>query len=109
MPFLAAIEIDQRQTVISASDKLKEMLGGSYHIAETVKSVYKKLAGATSTGVVMPVSGATWLTSNDFAELGKILWMCREEIVERLDLLSTFAIVEYSDLDEGKKDLEEKI
>ncbi len=109
MPFLAAIEVDQRQTIISASDKLKEMMGGSYNIAGTVREITETLAASPNTRLVMPVSGATWLTSSDFSELSRILWKCRGKIVEDLDLPCTFAIVSYHDFDQGKKELEAKV
>jgi len=109
MPYLAAISVDQRQTVISASDKLKEMLGGSYTIAHTKEVVEEIIPSGSSTQVVMPVSGDVWLSSTDLGELKRILWECRRKIVEELDLPCTFSIVEYDDLDIAKKPFEEQI
>ena len=57
----------------------------------------------------MPVSGAIWLSSTDLADLSAVLWGLREQIVNKLDLPSTFAIVEYPDFNAGKKALERRV
>lgn len=95
VPYLAAIEVDHRQDIITATDKLKEMLGGSWHIEDTVRSVISLLGPAKSTRMVLPVSGAVWLASEDLAELTGVLFSCRKSIVEDLGLPTTFAIEFY--------------
>ena len=101
MSFLAAIEVDRRQQVIAATDKLKEILGGSWNIEDTVNFFQELSIPPAATRLLQPVSGAVWLTSTDEAELRNVVWQFRQKLVETLELPCTFAIVEYQDLDAG--------
>ncbi|MGA2185409.1 MAG: hypothetical protein ABSH47_20500 [Bryobacteraceae bacterium] len=110
MPYLAAVEVDQRQHIIGSTDKLKEMLGASWHIGATVPGALDALQDAAHTRIVMPVSGALWLTSTSLPELAGILAQIRAQVVEELNLPSTFAIVEYTDdFNQGRKELEKRV
>jgi hypothetical protein len=109
MRYLAAIEVDRRQQVITASDKLKEILGGSWNIEETVAWISKPDVGHDRVSLLMPVSGAIWLSSPDLEALQRVVWRFREELVDKLELSSTFAIVEYDDLDQGRRDADARI
>jgi hypothetical protein len=111
MAFLAAIEVDQRQRIITSADKLKEMLGGSWTIEETGKLV-KDVLGAQPRKVeaIKVASGDIWLRAERLDDLSACLQEFRSEIVDRLNLPCSFALVEEQESpDETRKTLMGKI
>jgi len=107
MAFLAAIEVDQRQKLITSTDKLKEMLGGSWTIEampEVVKPLLDKAAREGDLQVITSLSGELWLRSTDLAHLEKTVWSLREALVNEEQLPCSFAIVEEAE-DAAVKDI----
>jgi hypothetical protein len=95
MSYLAAIEVDQRQRVILAARKLKELLGGSWTIENTKTEIDALLRERPATQMVLPTSGSVWLSSTDLTELEEILWACRAKLVDEFGLPCAFCIVPY--------------
>ena len=99
MGYLAAIEVDKRQKIILAADKMKEMLGGSWTIADTKTVAEKILQQCPRVNHIKIASGEIWVRSDDLKALEDCLWAFREEIVNNFGLPCSFAvIVEEDDL-----------
>jgi len=98
MRYLAGFDINRRQRVISSTDKLKEMMGGSWSIAETVR-LAEEFRGRYNGKIEIqsPVSGELRFTSDDLDALGAFLWDLREYFVEKLDFPCVFAVVDGSE------------
>ncbi len=109
--FIAAVEVDQRQAVIHATDKLKEVLGGSWTIDDTRDVATEATKDEPHVNLMMPVSGQIWLAADGFPALARVLWKLREKIVEEWDLPATFAVVplDGKDFDTACKELEKGV
>lgn len=94
MPYIAAVEVDQRQKLITSTDKLKEILGGSWTIEDTIVEARAILDAAPAVEAIKTVSGELWLRSEQLANLEHVLWQLRECFVRKLYLPCSFAIVE---------------
>lgn len=103
--YLASVEVDRRQAVIAQADKLREMLGGSMLIAETLPraaSVLKiqedglALRSSRFPGVQIAqrVSGVLYLRAESLGPLINALGALREAFVHDLGLPVTFAAIE---------------
>jgi len=89
MSYLAAVEVDQRQRIITSADKLKEMLGGSWTIQDT-EALGNRIPEGIDT--IKSASGDLWFKADDLSTLTNFLWTLRREIVDRLNLPCSFAI-----------------
>jgi len=94
MAFIAAIEIDKRQQIIVAADKMKEMLGGSWTIAETRKLAETLVPQGAGVTLIKVASGDIWMRAEELVDLETCLWQFRQKIVYELGLPCSFAIVE---------------
>jgi len=96
MAFVAAVEVDQRQRLIASVDTLKEMLGGSWTIEDTIEEARKIQDAVPLVKPIKVVSGELWLRyeHEDLAELEKALWTLRERFVRELQIPCSFVIVE---------------
>jgi hypothetical protein len=94
MTYVAAIEVDKRQRIIVAADKMKEMLGGSWTIAETKKLADRLAPTGSNVTQIKVASGDIWLRAETLEELEACLWKFRQEIVGTFGLSCSFAIVE---------------
>ena len=95
MTYLAGIEIDRIQEIIFQSDKLKEMIGASRLIDETINSVERIINNyQQEVELVWRVSGVFKLRSRDLPKLGSCLWEIRTHFSRELGLASTAGIVE---------------
>jgi hypothetical protein len=95
MKYLASVEVDQRQRLIHSADKLREMLGGSWSIANTVEKARTVVAEFNSVRIILPVSGALWFDGTNLDELGQCLLRMRDELSVQSGLPCTYAIVGY--------------
>jgi len=106
--YLALVEVDQRQNFILRADKLREMLGASQLIGETIPIA----KGSLNHGVklIWGVSGVLWLTSEELFPLKETLGKIRREFRVR-GLSATFAIGDYTDssLDSALKELQKRM
>ena len=94
MPTLiASFEVDQRQRLILQADKLREMLGASRLIEETVEIAEAELSAFPDVRLVTPVSGVLRFVSDDQTHLAEFLWLLRERIVEEMHLPSTITML----------------
>ncbi len=109
MGFIAAIEVDQRQRIVTSADKLKEMLGGSWTIEETGELARKILGKSEFSSKVTEIrlaSGDIWLRADVLDILEKCLWRFRQEIVHEMRLPCSFAVVqEDEDLEKTRRKL----
>ena len=94
MAYVAAIEVDKRQRIIIAADKMKEMLGGSWTIAETRKLADELVPQDSRVTLIKVASGDIWVRSEKLDDLEAYLWKFRQKIVRDLRLPCSFAIVE---------------
>ena len=95
MAFLAAIEVDQRQRIVTSVDKLKEMLGGSWAIEETKSFASETLkASGNKVQPIRAASGDIWIRADKLADLEACLWEFRKEIVDEFRLPCSFAVVD---------------
>ncbi len=108
MQYLAICEVDQRQNFILRVDKLREMLGASALIRDTVAVAKANLGQGVQ--LIWPVSGVLWFTSGDLSELAKTLGKVRAEFLNK-GLSATFAVGTYSsdDFTNSLKALERRI
>src|SRR5579864_6602729 len=95
--YLAALEIDQRQWIINQADKLREMLGGSWTIEDTVWTAQEVLESHPRVKLILPVSGSLWFitlgeSDEDARDLREVLWKLREKFVTEWNLPATFAL-----------------
>jgi len=95
MKYLASVEVDQRQRLIHSADKLREMLGGSWSIEDTVKKAGAAVAGLNGVRIILPVSGVVWFDSTDLDQLGQCLVNMRNALFGQAGIPCTFAIVGY--------------
>lgn len=95
MAFIAAVEVDQRQRLITSTDKLKEMLGGSWTVQDTKKESKAVLDEAAMNGIgtISSLSGELWLRSEQLPPLEETLWKLRQCFVEEKHLPCSFAII----------------
>src|SRR6266542_996719 len=91
--YLAIVEVDQRQSYILRADKLREMLGASRLIEETVEIAKNSIGPGVK--LIWPVSGVIWLTSSDIPALTESLDKIRRGL-HRAGLSATFGVDEYS-------------
>ena len=85
MPTLiASFEVDQRQRLILQADKLREMLGASRLIEETVEIAEAELSAFPDVRLVTPVSGVLRFVSDDQTHLAEFLWLLRWALGGRL-------------------------
>jgi len=101
--YIAAVEVDQRQRIVTSADKLKEMLGGSWTIEKTGKLASDILKRHIGVREIKIASGDVWLRADDLKDLTACLLAFRSKIVEDLDLPCSFAIVEEVDTPEASR------
>jgi hypothetical protein len=111
MKYFAAAEVDQIQSVIFASDKLKEMIGASHLIDRTMEIVKGVVQGQNGIQLLWNVSGVYKLGGDDLNDLSDALWEIRKRLVDEQGLSVTFEILEarsgtsvtdiFRELDEG--------
>ncbi|MCL5808194.1 MAG: hypothetical protein M1418_06565 [Deltaproteobacteria bacterium] len=94
MKYMAAAEVDKIQSIIFASDKLKEMIGASYLIDDTANIVSQILARHTTVHLLWRVSGVYKFGADDLNVLASALWEIRERLVDDLGLSVTFEIID---------------
>lgn len=109
--YLGTLEVDQRQRLIHSTDKLREMLAGSWNIGQTVALAQDKAKNHPKVQLVMAVSGVIRAVSEDLDALGRFLWELREQFAaDPLYLPASAAIVEHNGcLDPTLKQLEQEI
>jgi len=93
MEYFAAVEVDQIQSVIFASDKLKEMVGASYLIDNATASIKETLKKYSSIKLIWSVSGVYKFNGDNLAELAKALWDMRQKLVYGQGMSVTFEII----------------
>src|SRR5271157_3073293 len=91
--WLGSIEVNRRQQFIALSDKLKEMVGGSALIADTIERA--RLAENEKVQLIWPVSGVLRFSSKDLLALADLLWRLRGEFVYELGLPITISVIGY--------------
>ena len=105
MNFLGAIEVDQIQKMIFETDKLKEMIGASRLVEDTIKHVGEVLKNYTNVvELFWPISGVFKLISNDKNMLADCLWDIKSDFYRTMGLSSTVCMVSF---DNSKNDFGE--
>ena len=110
MPYIASVEVDQRQTFIHQSDTLREMLGASWLISDSLPMADLLLQKFKGVQLFWPVSGVLQFHSDDIQILGKFLQeYCRQ--LERTSLATSVGVVRYDedDFDSARVKLERKV
>jgi hypothetical protein len=108
--YLASVEVDQRQRVISQADKLREIIGGSRLIQETQKRVTRIVAKHSGLVLAWNVSGIQWVLAPDLDALSSCLWKIRQALVNDLHLPVTIAVVPFQGtFNATVKNLEDRI
>lgn len=95
MKYFAAAEVDQIQSIIFASDKLKEMIGASYLIDDATTAIEAIIKNHEGITLIWSVSGVYKLAGDDLNELAATLWEIRGKLVYEQGLSVTFDILEW--------------
>ena len=110
MPYLASIEVDQRQNFIQQADTLREMIGASGLISRSVP-IAEEIAEKFRPSVKFfwPVSGVLRFRSADLTKLYRCLQQIRIRL-EDIGLTSSIGIVELGqDFDEANREIDKKV
>lgn len=109
MPFLAAVEVDQRQSFIHQADTLQEVVGASKLISRTVHQARRVAAAHEGVELVWPVSGVLRLLGPNPDQLAN----CASELrglIEKDGLTATVSLIRRTgDYDEDLLTLERRI
>ncbi|MEP6715744.1 MAG: hypothetical protein ABJC09_09215 [Terriglobia bacterium] len=109
MPFIASVEIDQRQNFIQQADTLREMVGASRMIGFSVRQAREDLKGFRGVTLFWPVSGVLRFYAEDHAKLGGFLVRYRRSL-EAVSLGCSIAVLPTTgDLDHDLTELEGRI
>lgn len=100
MKFLGAIEVDQIQKMIFETDKLKEMIGASRLVEDTITHVKNELDKDEYNKAVelfWPVSGVFKMISGDKDKLAECLWNIKNDFYSKMGLSSIACMVSFDD------------
>jgi hypothetical protein len=109
MPYLASVEVDQRQTFIHQADTLQEIVGASKLISYSVKLGRDISAKHPGVEVVWPVSGVLRLLGNNRDELAHCVAELRDAIEADGLAVSASLIERTADYDADLFDLERRV
>ena len=109
MPYIAGVEVDQRQNFIQQADTLREMVGASRMIEYSVQIAEEELKGSTAVKLFWPVSGVLRFYAEDAAKLGAFLtWYCRQ--LENVSLSASVGLMKCSaNFDDDLRDLDRRV
>ena len=109
IPYLASLEVDQRQNFIQQADTLREMIGASGLISQSVEIAKEAQKRFPTVEFFWPVSGVLRFRSDDLPKLYRCLQEIRIEL-EHAGLTSSIGIVTLgSGLDQANREIDHQV